>query len=147
MATELIMQRDGNRLAAAEAMSLEALQNLPKGEMLKVTITRPRNMGHHRKFFALMGVVFEAQSRHATMEHLLDAIKIAIGHYDLVHLSKKHTVIHPRSISFAKMDQAAFEQFYNRVIALIVERILPGTTQEELHARVMDIIGASHATN
>jgi hypothetical protein len=145
VATELLIQRDGNRLVAADPYSLDALQGLPKGQTLNVTIKRPRNVKHHRKFFALLGIVYDAQSRYPTTDHLLNAIKIAIGHYDLVPLTKKHTVIQTRSISFASMDQAAFEQFYDRVILVIVKDILPGVQAKELEAQVLDIIGESYA--
>ncbi len=39
-----------------------------------------RNPGHHRKFFALLDVVFQTQSKFATKDGLLDALKIALGH-------------------------------------------------------------------
>lgn len=141
MATDVMLVCENRRLVAADPMSLEALDGMREGEIVSAKITRPRNVRHHRKFFALLGIVFEAQDRYPTMEHLLDAIKIAIGHYDTIQLTKTKTVIKTKSISFASMDQAAFEQFYDRVVRLIVTKILPGTDSAELEQQVLEIIG------
>lgn len=130
-----------HRLVAADPMSLEALDAMKEGEIVTAKITRPRNPKHHRKFFVLLGIVFEAQDRYPTMEHLLDAIKIGIGHFDTVHLTKNHEVIKTRSISFGSMDQASFEQIYDKVVRLIVTKILPGTDSAELEQQVLEIIG------
>lgn len=145
MATNLMMVHENRRLIPADALSAEMLDGMGKGEVVRAVITRPRNEKHHRKFFALMNVVFEAQDRYPTMDHLLRAIKIGVGLYELIPLTKTQTVIEVGSISFASMDQAAFTQFYDRVVKLIVTKILPGTDSAELEARVLEIIGGGHA--
>lgn len=141
MATEVMLSWQQGRFGAADAFSMELLGALKEGETVKATITRPRNEKHHRKFFALMKVVFDAQDRYPTMDHLLKAIKIGVGLYELVPLTKTQTVIDLGSISFAKMDQAAFEQFYNKVVQLIVTRILPNVDSADLEAQVNEILG------
>lgn len=142
MATELLLIRDGNRLAAAEPISAEAIDAIGKNETVAAKITRSRNGKHHRKFFVLIGEVFKNQDRYPTMEHLLDAIKIGVGHYDTYQLTKTREVVRPRSISYAKMGQEGFEQFYNSVVNYIITKILPGTDKQDLESRVMEILGS-----
>lgn len=141
MATELFMQCVGNRLAPYSAIDLEALDGIASDEVVKVTITRPRNVKFHRLFFALLKLVYDAQSRYPTMDHLLDAIKIGIGHYDTLELPDGHVVVKPRSISFAKMDERGFRQFYDAVVKFVVTVIIPGADSAELEQQVLEIIG------
>ena len=137
----LLVKEKGGRLAPADSISFESISAIGNGEYLTAKLTRPRNVKHHRKFFALLKIVFEAQDRYPTTNHLLHAIKIGVKHYDLVHLTKNHTVIETRSISFASMAQDEFEEFYDKVVNLIVTQILPGVDSAELERQVLDIIG------
>jgi hypothetical protein len=141
MATNLMMVRERNSLVPADSFSAEALDAMKNGEVVRAVVTRPRNEKHHRKFFALLNVVFEAQDRYPTLDRLLHAIKIGVGLYELVPLTKTQTVIDVGSISFASMDQAEFTNFYDKVVKLIVTRILPGADSAELEARVLEILG------
>lgn len=141
MANEVLLMRENNHLSAAEPWSMEVIEAMKNGEIVTAKITRTRNGKHHRKFFVLIGEVFKNQERYPTMEHLLDAIKIATGHYEMIHITKTKQVYKPKSIAFANMDQAAFEQFYDKVVTLIVTKILPGTNRQDLEDRVMEILG------
>lgn len=141
MATSILLAREGNRLSPIDPTSFELIESMKGGEIVAAEITRPRNLGHHRKFFALVNVVFEAQERYPTRDHLLDAIKIGIGHYDLVPINKKQTVIKTRSISFARMDQENFEKFYNKAVDHILKAILPGVGRQDLEQQVIEFMG------
>ncbi len=140
MATEVRLIKDKGRFVPADHLAAEEMASIAEGEYFTAILKRARNLAHHRKFFALLHVIFENQSRYPTTEHLLDAIKIGIGHYDLIPLTKTKTVIKTRSISFAKMGQREFEQFWNQVVKYTLEEILPHTTSDELEARVMDLL-------
>ena len=48
----------------------------------------------------------------------------------------------PKSISFASMDQTAFEIFYNATLDYICAKIIPGMVPEELQAEVIERIAA-----
>lgn len=140
MAVELLMICEKNKLVAADPVGFESLEAMREGEYVTAKLTRTRNPGHHRKFFALLNIVYEAQERFATMEQLLNFVKIATGHCDVMEIIKGKPIYVPRSISFAKMDQAAFEQFYNSVVKLIVTKILPGVDSDDLERQVLEII-------
>lgn len=144
MATEMLLVRENNHLSAAEPWSLEAIEAMKSGEIVTAKITRTRNGKHHRKFFVLIGEVFKNQDRYPTMEHLLDAIKIGIGHFDTYQLTKTREVVKTRSISFAKMDQGSFEEFYNNVVTFILAKVLPKMDKADLENRVLEIVGDYH---
>jgi hypothetical protein len=142
MATEMLLVREGNKLGAAEPTSLDAILAMKHGEVVTATIRRTRNGAHHRKFFALLKVVYDAQDRYATMEHLLDAIKIATGHYEIITITKGREVYKPKSIAFANMGQAAFEQFYDKVVQVVVTKILPNVDRADLEQQVLELLSS-----
>lgn len=105
-----------------------------QGKTVKITVTEPRNIGHHRKFFAMMKVVFENQD-HYSKDELLNVCKLAIGHVEVCQ-TPRGPVRWPASISFAKMDQAAFDDFYNRAVQWVMTEVIPGLAQKDLDAEV-----------
>ncbi len=142
MALEIILMRKGKWLAPADGVSEQHIAAMKHDEVVTATIRRQRNPRHHRLFFALLNIVFQNQTRYPTLEHLLDAIKLAIGHYDTMTIGNRE-IVKLRSISFSKMDQATFGQFFDRVVELVITRILPHTTREDLEAQVYEMIGES----
>ena len=72
--------------------------------------TRPRNYQFHKKFFAMIHMVAESMDK--PEELVLKWIKIAVGLYDEMIMPGGKIVYVPRSISFAKMDQPEFDEFY-----------------------------------
>ncbi len=140
MPVDCLMEARDGKLSPVDMIGFEALDAVPKGTTLRVTWTRPRNPGHHRKFFALLDVVFQTQSKFATKDDLLDALKIALGHHMTWRVGSRE-ILRPKSISFAAMDQTAFESFYDGAVAMILERLLPNTDRADLETRVHEILG------
>lgn len=130
-----------NTLAASDAVGSEDISKIPLGEEVFVKITRPRNPRHHRLAFALLNVVFDAQDRYATLDGMLDAIKVAVGHCDERTTLDGKLFIVPRSISFSAMDQTAFKQFYDKMLKVVLENILPHTHKEDLEQQIYNILG------
>jgi hypothetical protein len=141
MAVEVLLVRDGQRLSAADPLSAEIISEFKHKEVLTATIRRPRNPKHHRKLFALLKVVFEAQSSFATLEQLLSAIKLAVGLFDTGMTIDKVPYVVPKSISFASMDQAQFTVVYDKMVDVILTKIIPNVSRTELEAQVHEILG------
>ena len=141
---ELIMQRStalGSDLRAADPQGIELIQSISFDELVTVRITRPRNVKHHRLAFAVLQEVFKAQNYYATLDAMLDDIKINIGHCEK-RIGKKGNVWYkPKSISFSAMDQDTFNEFYTRMMNFICTEILPRTQQADLERRVYEILG------
>lgn len=140
MATELFMRRALGTLRPVDAAGEEALRSMRGDEIVHVTIKRKRNERHHRKFFALLNVVFPHQDTYPTMETFRAAVTCALGFADTVKLPDGRVILVPRSISFANMDQTEFDAFYERAVALICTRIIPGIGRADVEREVSDII-------
>lgn len=121
----------------------DALRKLGHGQIVTVEVRRPRNIKFHRLYWALVTIVWEQldEARYPTSEDLHAAIKIAAGLRTRIVLPDGTVGFIPGSIAFHKMDQAAFEQFYDRVCDLISRHFLPGVKSEELKAEVELMIG------
>jgi hypothetical protein len=135
---ELFCQATPQGLVPLYDSDYESKHKLQEGKVYKVTVTIPRNYNFHKKFFALVRLTYynlpeslERSLGSRNEEDLLTALKIDLGMVDLLTIDG-HTIVKPHSISFAAMDNAAFETFYNRCIDLILHRYLRGTDRESL---------------
>lgn len=133
----IYVRRILNHLAPCYASDLENVQKLEVDTDYKVKITRPRNIRHHRKYWALLTLVFdnlpeELEAHFKSVEDLHYEIKLQTGHRDKWVTMGGQEVWRVRSISFEKMDQTEFEAFYDAAVDVIVRYILPGIEKEEL---------------
>jgi hypothetical protein len=121
------------------------VRKIANGEVVELELRRPRNVRHHRMFFALMSIVWEQldNERYPTVEDLVAAVKIAAGLRTRIELPSGEVGFIPGSIAFHKMDQTAFAGFYDRVCDLIAKHFLPGVTSDELKREVSIMIGVA----
>lgn len=141
MATDLIMRRGLSGLMPATAQAEEAIRELPIGADFKVTVKRGRNIQHHKLYWALVSLIHQNQSRYMTVENVSDALKIMVGHCEMMQLRNGQEIRVPKSISFAKMDQTEFNKFFERIKTLVITQILPGVTKAQLEHEIADMIG------
>jgi len=103
---------------------------------------KSRNLLFHRKFFALLKVVFDNQEKYENQEDLLVEIKLKTGHYK-EHVTTKGQIIYvPRSIAFENMDQISFELFYDKAIDVVLKHFISGT-REEIDRKVLEVLNFS----
>lgn len=140
MATEILLYRKLDHLVPDNPVSMESIQRLPHGAVVKATISQPRNVQFHRKFFALVDLIFKNQSKYATRDDVLEAMKIAVGYYHLIP-SPLGPVPVTHSISFAKTDEMKFQEFTGKVFEWVVNDVIPGVRKEDLQARLLDLTG------
>ena len=138
--TKLFMRKDLGRLVPADDAARAALSKIKHGSDIEVEIRRPRNIQHHRKFWALLNLVFENQDKYEEPEHLLAALKASVGHCDFLPGKDGMLVAVPKSIAFHKMDQTAFNEFYDRCVDKIARHFLPGVDSEALRREVEELI-------
>jgi hypothetical protein len=136
----LLFRKTLSGLKPADEGAEEALRKVPLDKVVAVKIKRPRNLGHHRKFFALLKIVFENQEVYASEQALLAAIKIATGHCVPLVLADGTRAFVPSSISFASMDQTEFEAFWDKVVTLVCAKIIPNLKREDLEAEIMTMV-------
>lgn len=135
---DLMMKRVPQGLIANNRHSQEQLDALEIGRVYRVKISKPRNVRMHRLYWALCGAVAEQLDKPS--ELISQLIKIRAGHVDLVRTVQGEVQI-PKSISFAKMDQTQFRDFFDKAIEVVCSDILPGVDSDDLRARVNDMIG------
>lgn len=120
-----------------------AMHKYSYGDIVTATVRRPRNPKHHRKMFALLNLVWEGtalQGRFPKMENLLDALKVALGHVELFEAVDGTKLTKPKSINFESLDQAAFEEFYNGVVEIVVQQLVPHLSRDDLEREVEKMI-------
>lgn len=140
MAKVLFLARKMGGLFPTDRQSEKLLAEYPEFDCLKATITQPRNVKHHKKYWALLGVI-APYGGYNDEEHFHDDIKRALGMFDMVKnafTGQMEQRLH--SISFSKMDQKAFEVFYAKVEELILTRIVPNVNKADLEANVLEIM-------
>jgi len=116
------------------------LETMKPGKWLRVEFSSPRNGPQHRKLMALFQLVTENSETYDTVAKALVAIKLCVGHFDLVidpttgEISKI-----PRSINYESMAQEEFDDFYSAAIDGVLQHILP-QMDEATATRLLDMI-------
>lgn len=139
MATLLLRKRMGGTLEPIDDTGRDMLAKIAAGDIVRADVHRPRNVLHHRKWWALVSLIYANQSRYGSPEELDDAIKVSIGHCTAMRLKNGTEVRIPKSIAFHAMDQSEFEQFYDRAIKLVCEEIIPRLDEGDLRRELMDL--------
>ena len=97
---------------------------------------KPRNLDHHRKLFALLGLAVDNWPVDVTTDSLLGLIKIKTGHTTPIK-SADGTIYHiPKSSNFESMGQTEFDPFYEKAVQLIALAL--GVTPDELETARLD---------
>ena len=84
----------------------------------KVVITQPRNVGFHRRFFALLNLAFANQDSFINFDEMRAWLTMKAGFYKRVQ-TPTGEMFQPESISFASMDDIEFNEVYKRVMDVI----------------------------
>ncbi len=137
----------GNLLPVSEG-DVDIISAIPDGETIKAELKRPRNVQFHKKYFALLDVLFnifepvkvEGKEAMKNRERFRKDIAIATGHYELVYNIKSEIRAEARSISFARMSQEEFEALYNRTIDYGLQKIAVGKSREQIENWVSQIL-------
>lgn len=135
MATIILRKRLGGSLEPTDDMGREALRKIAIGAVVKCDITKPRNIHFHRKFFAMLQLIFENQDWYKSPEQLLEVCKHRIGHVEVIK-TKHGEVTRSKSISFAQMDELAFSDFYDRAVNWMIEEVIPGLKRSDLDGEI-----------
>jgi hypothetical protein len=98
----------------------------------------PRNLRHHRTFFALHNLVWAATDQWESVEDLLIELKCRLGVVRDVVLRDSGEVFKVvGSISFGSMDQAEFDAFFEKSLRLLA-KMAGGIESEVLRREVLN---------
>lgn len=144
MALEIWCRVTANGLVPKYNSDYDAKAKLIIGTDVLCTVSNPRNYEFHKKFWALLRLTVEnlpeiVQKMHNIhcAEDMLDALCLELGYYKTVWHGGK-PLFQRKSISFAEMDNDAFEIFYDRCIDLILDKYLRGTDKQDLLDNIAD---------
>ncbi len=113
----------------------EALAKFKSGTVIRAQITKPRNVYFHRKFFAMLSLIMQNQEHYKSVDDLLDVCKLRIGHVRVIQTACGEERV-PQSISFAAMDEIAFQEFYDRAVDWMIKEVIPGLRKLDLNHEV-----------
>lgn len=107
-------------LRPAYDSDFEVFKKMPVNEIFEIDYTKGRNLGFHKKFFALLKLAFENQSDYRLMEDLRRDLIITSGYYDeQVNKITGECYKTAKSISFANMDELEFNELYSAIKTVI----------------------------
>lgn len=127
-------------LIPADDQAAALMAKLPLGEVVTMKLKRDRSTPQQRLYWGILQHISEA-SQWETAERLHVALKIRLGYFDLLQLPNGKAVPVPQSTAFDKMDQAEFQDYFDRSIRLICTEVVPGTDSERLIAEVQTMLG------
>ena len=133
-----LVKRSGVLMPSLDADEL-LLDSISRGEVVQAKISRPRNGAHHRKFFAMIQIVV-ANSDYENSDQVLHLLKLKLGYFEQVINTNGQVTYLPRSISFAKMDQSNFNEFYNQSINIVLRDFLTDWKNSDIENAINEII-------
>ena len=83
------------------------------------TWKEPRSGPFHRRHFAMLAALFDAQEQFDDPEQFRKWLEVGAGFADFVPGPKGRMVAMPKSIAYHKLDQAEFEEIHNKVFAFV----------------------------
>ena len=97
----------------------EKLKKIKVGDLLECEIRKPRNYKLHKKFFAMLNLVFQNQERYDNIDDLRHDLTIVSGYYtERVNIQGEPVKI-ANSISFAKMTETEFSNLYDSFLTQV----------------------------
>lgn len=136
--------RHGGHLVATTEQSSEALETIKQGREVLLSFRVPRNIRHHKLFFAILKFLQYHSHRfeNVPIERIKDAVKLATGLADTfidAETGKTYYVL--RSISFAAMSQDEFRVFFDDACRVIASRWMPpNTTAESVRTELLAMV-------
>ena len=107
-------------LKPVDELDQKELFNLKDGQIYSCEIKKPRNIGYHRKFFAMLNLCFDNQDVFNSLENFRKEMLKASGYFNSYVNHKNITVYEAKSISFSNMSQDEFQEVYEAVFMTIL---------------------------
>jgi hypothetical protein len=120
MKITLIKKLNGNFIPAYES-DYENAKKITINEPFEYEYKKLRNYKFHKKFFALLNLVYDNQERYINIEHFRHDLIIEAGYYEIRYNFQGVEVYVAKSISFAKMDEIEFNELYSKCIDVIIK--------------------------
>jgi hypothetical protein len=111
----------GGKFTPAHDSDLELAKQLKIGDVYKFTFTKPRNYEFHKKFFALIKLVFDNQDHYTNIEDLRHDLTVEAGYkVEKVNRFTGEVRYKAESINFASMDEVRFSTLYQKMLDTVI---------------------------
>jgi len=133
---DIYLTRTLSGLAPADEEAKQAIRRWKIGETLRCVITKPRCYTNHKKFFALLHLVFENQERYTDFVIFRKVVEIAAGHVDEFITLDGEVHYEVKSIDYSSLDEFEFDDLFGRCMRVCVEHFLQGIEVDQLRIEV-----------
>ena len=108
------------------------------GQVIEVDATRVRNWKFLKKYFALLNYAFTQwdipeNDAAKNFDEFRGDLAILAGYYDMVVRVDGSERPRAKSIAFDKMEEDEFERLYSKTLDILLAKILPSHTEEEIN--------------
>lgn len=116
-----LVKQLNNTLKAVHNSDYDKVKTMKLGEEYQCEVKQLRNAKFHRKFFALINMIFENQEIYKNRDRLRKDLIIEAGFYDEWVDVYGEIKREAKSISFGSMKEAEFAKLYSRVVDEIIK--------------------------
>jgi hypothetical protein len=117
----MVKKSDGSFIAAMES-DKEIVDQLKIGQTYRFKVSKPRNYKFLQKFFVLCKIAFDNQEQYNNFDQFRNDLTIESGFYEMrTNYFTGELMPVAKSISFAKMSEFEFKQFFETFIFKICE--------------------------
>jgi hypothetical protein len=134
---KLLLRNTISGLVPLYPSDMNEKRKLKLGNDYIVEVTNPRNVGFHRKFFALLNAGHENTNLDMPFDTYRKYILMKAGYFKTYN-TPKGVFYDAESISFANMSQDKFEEVYSRVLDKIIADL--GCTNEEIERQLINFM-------
>jgi hypothetical protein len=139
---ELHLKKTLAGFALADDMSVENAKRFKVGEVYKADVVKPRSRKTLGRWWVLCQMILDNTEEFRSKEQISDYLKIRAGHSTSIVSKSTGEIFHiANSISFDEMEEAQFQELWQRVCDVVVADILPGITQHEIEYEIGRIVG------
>ena len=118
----------------------EEMKKIKVGAIVKANIVRPRNVKFHRKFFSLIRAAWDCRTEQQrinlrSVDTFREQLLITSGFSEpLYDLNGQKFLEKAKCMSFAKMDEPAFNEVYSKVLdTILTVMVANGVTEDEFN--------------
>jgi len=115
-----LIKQLNNTFKLAYPSDYDNAKKIPLNEPFEYKYKMSRNLGFHKKFFALINMLFDNQEQFTNKDFMRKQLTIEAGYFTEEVGFHGEVIKEAISISFASMDEIEFQEYYNRFIDTIV---------------------------
>lgn len=130
-----LIKKPDNTFVAAYDSDWEKVLKVKTGDIYKCQITKPRNYEFHKKYWALINMVYDNQELFDNVDDMRAEITIKAGFFTTYHGLDGSIKKKANSISFAEMDGFEFQEMYEKTkdVICIHFRFTNKLIEENIH--------------